>query len=175
MTDPSSNSASHIEVINRFISRSFRLASVDHEDAIDVPVSNLCTAMAGARSAANLRIAILGFSVRLAKQQIGRGRALCAKRVGPNIPGCAVSRWHGPCSSLEHVSQGGTQMNWDRIEGQWKQLKGKAQQRWGKLTDDDWDMIGGQRTELVGRVQELYGKQKDQAERDVEEWERGLN
>jgi uncharacterized protein YjbJ (UPF0337 family) len=36
-------------------------------------------------------------------------------------------------------------------------------------------MIGGQRQELVGRVQELYGKQKDQAERDVEEWERGLN
>jgi uncharacterized protein YjbJ (UPF0337 family) len=46
-------------------------------------------------------------------------------------------------------------MNWDRIEGQWRQLKGKAQQRWGKLTDDDWDLIAGQREELVGRVQEL--------------------
>lgn len=66
-------------------------------------------------------------------------------------------------------------MNWDRIEGQWKQLKGNAQERWGKLTDDDWDVIAGQREGLVGRVQELYGKQRDQAERDVDEWSRGLN
>ena len=51
-------------------------------------------------------------------------------------------------------------MNWDRVEGQWKQLKGRAQQRWGKLTDDDWDLIEGQREELVGKVQELYGKQR---------------
>jgi uncharacterized protein YjbJ (UPF0337 family) len=66
-------------------------------------------------------------------------------------------------------------MNWDRVEGQWKQLKGKALQRWGKLTDDDWDALEGKREELVGKVQELYGKQKDQAERDVDEWTRGLN
>jgi uncharacterized protein YjbJ (UPF0337 family) len=66
-------------------------------------------------------------------------------------------------------------MNWDRIEGQWKQLKGRAQQRWGKITDDDWDLIGGKREELIGRVQTLYGKQKDQAERDVDDWTHGLN
>jgi len=66
-------------------------------------------------------------------------------------------------------------MNWDRIEGQWKQFKGRAQQRWGKITDDDWDLISGKREELIGRVQELYGKQKDQAERDVDAWIRGLN
>ena len=66
-------------------------------------------------------------------------------------------------------------MHWDRVEGQWKQLKGRAQQRLGKLTDDDWDLIEGQREELVGKVQELYGKQKDQAERDVDEWTRGIN
>jgi uncharacterized protein YjbJ (UPF0337 family) len=66
-------------------------------------------------------------------------------------------------------------MNWDRVEGQWRQLKGKAQQRWGKLTDDDWDRISGQREELVGKVQELYGQQRDQAEREVDDWSRGLN
>ena len=66
-------------------------------------------------------------------------------------------------------------MNWDRIEGQWKQLKGKAIQKWGKLTDDDLDVIEGKRESLVGRVQELYGKRKDEAEREVDEWSRGLN
>lgn len=66
-------------------------------------------------------------------------------------------------------------MNWDRIEGQWKQLKGKALQKWGKLTDDDWDVIEGKRESLVGRVQELYGKRKDEAEREVDDWGRGLN
>jgi uncharacterized protein YjbJ (UPF0337 family) len=66
-------------------------------------------------------------------------------------------------------------MNWDRVEGQWRQLKGKAQQKWGKLTDDDWDLIDGQREELVGKVQELYGKERDQAEREVDDWSRTLN
>jgi uncharacterized protein YjbJ (UPF0337 family) len=66
-------------------------------------------------------------------------------------------------------------MNWDRIGGQWKQLKGQAQQRWGKLTDDDWDLIQGKREELVGRIQKVYGQQRDQAERDVDEWSRSLN
>ena len=61
-------------------------------------------------------------------------------------------------------------MNWDRIEGQWKQFKGQAQQQWGKLTDDDWDLIQGKREELIGRVQSLYGKKKDDAEREVDAW-----
>lgn len=66
-------------------------------------------------------------------------------------------------------------MNWDRVEGQWRQLKGKAQQKWGKLTDDDWDLIDGQREQLVGKVQELYGREREQAEREVDDWSRGLH
>ena len=66
-------------------------------------------------------------------------------------------------------------MNWDRVEGQWRQLKGQAHQRWGRLTDDDWDVIGGKREELIGRVQKAYGKQRDEVERDVDEWMRGIN
>jgi uncharacterized protein YjbJ (UPF0337 family) len=66
-------------------------------------------------------------------------------------------------------------MNWDRIEGQWKQFKGQARQRWGKLTDDDWDTINGKREELIGRLQERYGKRKDEAEREVDEWSRDLH
>jgi uncharacterized protein YjbJ (UPF0337 family) len=61
-------------------------------------------------------------------------------------------------------------MNWDRIEGDWKQIKGRAQQRWGKLTDDDWSVVGGKREELIGRIQNRYGKSRDEAEREVDDW-----
>jgi uncharacterized protein YjbJ (UPF0337 family) len=47
-------------------------------------------------------------------------------------------------------------MNWDRIEGNWKQLRGKVQQQWGKLTDDDLTTVQGRRIELVGKIQERY-------------------
>ncbi len=62
-------------------------------------------------------------------------------------------------------------MNWDRIEGQWKQLKGTVKQKWGKLTDDDLSFINGKRDELVGRIQERYGVARDDADRQVKDWE----
>lgn len=62
-------------------------------------------------------------------------------------------------------------MNWDRVEGNWKQFKGKAQAKWGKLTDDDLDVIEGNREELAGRLQERYGIAKDEAERQIDQWE----
>lgn len=61
-------------------------------------------------------------------------------------------------------------MNWDRIEGNWKELKGKVQQKWGELTDDDWDVIQGKREELVGLIQQRYGRARDEVEREVDEW-----
>jgi uncharacterized protein YjbJ (UPF0337 family) len=61
-------------------------------------------------------------------------------------------------------------MNWDRVEGNWKQFKGKVRQQWGKLTDDDLDVIEGKRTELTGRLQERYGYARDQAEREIDDW-----
>jgi uncharacterized protein YjbJ (UPF0337 family) len=63
-------------------------------------------------------------------------------------------------------------MNWDRIEGNWKQFKGQVRQQWGKLTDDDLDVIAGKRDELIGRIQEAYGMQRDEAERQVAAWEK---
>ncbi|GAA0853330.1 CsbD family protein [Aliiglaciecola litoralis] len=60
-------------------------------------------------------------------------------------------------------------MNNDILEGNWKELKGKAQQKWGKLTDGDLDQIEGRRTELVGKIQKAYGKSKEQAEKEVDE------
>lgn len=61
-------------------------------------------------------------------------------------------------------------MNWDQIEGKWKQVKGKALEKWGELTNDDLDEIDGKRDQLVGKVQEKYGLAKEAAEREVDDW-----
>lgn len=61
-------------------------------------------------------------------------------------------------------------MNTDILEGKWEQLKGKAQQQWGKLTNDDMDVVEGNTQELVGKIQERYGIEKDEAEKQVKEW-----
>ena len=66
-------------------------------------------------------------------------------------------------------------MNWDRIEGNGKQFKGKFQQQWGKLTDDDLDVIQGNQTELAGRLQKRYGYAKDEAERQIDSWMKTIN
>jgi len=62
-------------------------------------------------------------------------------------------------------------MNQDRIEGNWKQVKGKVKEQWGKLTDDDIDVIAGKRDQLLGRIQERHGIAKDEAEKQVKSWE----
>ena len=65
-------------------------------------------------------------------------------------------------------------MNWDRIEGNWKQMTGKLKEGWGKLTEDDIAVVAGKRDQLVGRIQERYGIAKDEAERQVRDWEQKL-
>jgi len=62
-------------------------------------------------------------------------------------------------------------MNWDVIEGNWKQLKGKVKEHWGRLTDDQLDMVSGKRDQLVGTIQESYGVARDEAERQVQDFE----
>ena len=66
-------------------------------------------------------------------------------------------------------------MNWDQMAGKWKQTTGKVKEKWGKLTDDDVQMISGKRDQFVGRVQERYGIAKEEAERQVDEFVRGLD
>ena len=61
-------------------------------------------------------------------------------------------------------------MNEDTLKGQWLQLKGKARERWGKLTNDDLDRIEGTAEQLAGRIQERYGMAKDAAKREVDTW-----
>jgi uncharacterized protein YjbJ (UPF0337 family) len=63
-------------------------------------------------------------------------------------------------------------MNWEQIQGNWKQATGKAKEQWGKLTDDDLDVVAGRREQLAGKIQERYGVAKEEAEKQLAEWQR---
>lgn len=61
-------------------------------------------------------------------------------------------------------------MNWDQLEGSWKEYKGKAREKWAKLTDDDLDVVNGKREQLAGRIQHHYGLAKDIVERQIDDF-----
>jgi uncharacterized protein YjbJ (UPF0337 family) len=98
------------------------------------------------------------------------------------LPNLTVNGFHNqspetrlnPWTLTPHRAHSGelknAQMNWDRVEGNWNEFKGKIQQQWGKLTNDDLEQVKGKRTELCGRLQQKYGYAKDQAEREVDNW-----
>jgi len=67
-------------------------------------------------------------------------------------------------SSMELV------MDWNRVQGNWKQVAGKVKAKWGKLTDDDLTTINGRREQLEGKIQERYGLAKDQARKEIDDW-----
>lgn len=58
-------------------------------------------------------------------------------------------------------------MNKDIFKGNWKQLRGEVQKQWGKLTNDDLDVVNGEFDKLVGRIQERYGWEREQAEKEL--------
>ena len=61
-------------------------------------------------------------------------------------------------------------MDWDSIEGSWKQFTGTIKENWAKLTDDDLALINGKREQLEGKLQELYGHGKEQAKKEIDEF-----
>jgi len=65
-------------------------------------------------------------------------------------------------------------MNWDRIEGNWKQFMGSVKEQWGKLTDDQLEVIAGKRDKLTGKIQEAYGISKEEAEKQLAAWQERL-
>jgi uncharacterized protein YjbJ (UPF0337 family) len=77
-------------------------------------------------------------------------------------------RWK-PISTQQEMT-----MDWNRVEGNWKQFKGAAKEKWGKLTDDDLNVIEGRREQLEGKLQQRYGFAKDQIHKDVDDWFRTL-
>lgn len=66
-------------------------------------------------------------------------------------------------------------MNWDRIQGNWKQVTGRVQEQWGRLTDNDLDVVAGRREQLAGKLQERYGVAENEAERQLAAWERKVS
>lgn len=62
-------------------------------------------------------------------------------------------------------------MNWEIVEGNWKQFKGTVRARWGKLTDEHLDVIAGKRDLLAGKIQEIYGIKRSEAERELKAFE----
>ena len=65
-------------------------------------------------------------------------------------------------------------MNWDQVEGKWRQYKGQVREKWGELTDDDMHVIAGKREELVGKIQERYGYAKERAAKEVDSFVKTL-
>ncbi|MCX5832993.1 MAG: CsbD family protein [Deltaproteobacteria bacterium] len=63
-------------------------------------------------------------------------------------------------------------MNWEQVKGNWKQFSGTVKEKWGKLTDDEVDQIAGKREILLGKIQEKYGIAKEEAEKQVKDWEK---
>ena len=61
-------------------------------------------------------------------------------------------------------------MDWDRVQGNWKQFSGKVKEKWSELTDDDLGALDGRREQLEGKIQERYGYGKDQVRKDIDEW-----
>ena len=66
-------------------------------------------------------------------------------------------------------------MNWEQIQGQWKQVTGRAKERWGELTDDDLDVVAGRRDQLAGLIQQRYGVAKEDAEQQLAEWQKSAS
>ena len=66
-------------------------------------------------------------------------------------------------------------MNWDRIQGDWKQFGGKVREKWGSLTENDLETIKGQRQQLEGLLQQRYGYTKEQVKKAVDDWANRLS
>ena len=66
-------------------------------------------------------------------------------------------------------------MNWEQMKGSWTEIKGKVKAQWGNLTDDDIDRMAGERDQLIGRIQHRYGCTKEDAERQVDSWQRSIH
>jgi len=94
------------------------------------------------------------------------------RRLIHEVAAQAASIWNFAAERplLPVFNQETTIMDWNRVEGNWKQVKGKVKEQWGKLTDDDLDRIAGKRDQLEGKIQERYGLEKDRVRRDIDDW-----
>jgi uncharacterized protein YjbJ (UPF0337 family) len=143
-----------------------RLADLSLAEAAGLGASRACSTSVWMDSNSFCTSALLRF------ERTG-GFVTCAGMNGSLAPlaAFAITHWIAACT----FTRGGNPMNSDQMEGQWKQLKGKMKEKWGKLTDSDWDQVAGRRDQFLGKLQERYGYSKDQAEREFDEWNREQN
>jgi uncharacterized protein YjbJ (UPF0337 family) len=109
--------------------------------------------------------------VRLRTEIVSQAVYVSNKFNGRVGPGGRQQRLDRGLALWTSCSYEGVRMNWDRIQGNWKQVVGKAKAQWGKLTDDDLDVVAGRREQLAGKIQERYGLAKDDVERQIADWE----
>jgi len=77
-------------------------------------------------------------------------------------------------SFRSYTTQKEALMDWNRIEGSWKDLKGKVREKWAKLTDQDLDEIRGKKDQLIGKIQNYYGYGKDQVNKELNDFSTSL-
>jgi uncharacterized protein YjbJ (UPF0337 family) len=110
------------------------------------------------------------FSIALVRQRAGKGMDLLCRPAGALLLSTLPERLNCPAVGKSISTQKEMTMDWNRVEGNWKQFKGAAKEKWGKLTDDDLNVIEGRREQLEGKLQQRYGFAKDQIHRDVDDW-----
>jgi uncharacterized protein YjbJ (UPF0337 family) len=96
---------------------------------------------------------------------------------GDCAPVRALFRNHRNACDVGHseLKNRSNRMDWNRLEGSWKQTRGKIREKWGKLTDDDLTQINGRRDQFEGKIQERYGVAKDRVRKDVDDWLNSLD
>lgn len=95
-----------------------------------------------------------------------------AKWAPPNVVG--MPDYHEntgkPAKTAEKLGPKSQIMNWDIVAGNWKQFSGKVKQKWGQLTDDELAQVNGKREQLEGMLQARYGYNKEQAQKEIDDW-----
>jgi uncharacterized protein YjbJ (UPF0337 family) len=93
----------------------------------------------------------------------------------PAIGRCVVSRrGRRPLRARRAGDEREDDMNWDQVQGNWEQMKGKAREKWGEITDDEMTEIGGRKDQLIGKIQAKYGSSRADAERESDDWAASL-
>jgi uncharacterized protein YjbJ (UPF0337 family) len=90
-------------------------------------------------------------------------------RVAAPVPSATASGTEWTSASFLHSTKEDA-MDWNRVEGNWKQMKGAVKQQWGKLTDDDLTQINGSQEKLEGIIQERYGIARDETRKQIDSW-----
>jgi uncharacterized protein YjbJ (UPF0337 family) len=108
----------------------------------------------------------------LRRSRLSGNSPFAAIHLPPN-PG--TKRFRPRCVGVELLNLGETAMDWNRVEGNWKQFKGKVREKWAELTDDDLARMDGKREQFEGVLQERYGQGRDRIREEVDTWLKTLN